>query len=100
MNYLWGYLVDEADVEHQVDFRHQLGWKMAENALDEEEEDSGVEGTRLRARRGTSGDHELVTAPKHGRKWLTEENKWWRVKQTYQKQCCTDPSGDCKNLRT
>ena len=38
---------------------------MVDNTLDEEEESNGVEGRRLRARRGTLGDHELVTTPKY-----------------------------------
>ena len=75
-----GYLVDAANVEPQLDFWRQFGWKMVENTLDAEEEVSGVEGIRPRARRGTSGDHELVTATKYCGKFLAEDNKWWRVK--------------------
>ena len=49
----------------------------------------------MRDRRGALGDHELVTSPKYCGKWLVDENKWWRVKQTYQKQICNNRSGEC-----
>ena len=73
MNYLRGYLVDWADVDPQLDSRHQLGWDVVENALDEEEEASRVE-------EGALGDHELVAAPKYCGKWLADDNKWRRDK--------------------
>ena len=41
----------------QLDFRRQFGWEMVENTV--------VYRRRLRARRGTLGDHELMTAPKY-----------------------------------
>ena len=69
-NYLQGYLVDRVYVEHQLDFLCQLGLEMVENTLYEEKEAGGVDGRRLRARRGTLGDHELVTAPKYFRNGL------------------------------
>ena len=86
VNYLQGYLVDRVDVEPQSDFRRQLGWEMVENTLDEETEAGGVDGRRLRARKGALGDHELVAAPTYCGKWLVDENKWRRVKQPNQKQ--------------
>ena len=52
-------------MEPQLDFRCQLGWEMVDNILDEGTEAGGVGGIRLRARRGTLGDHEIVTAPKY-----------------------------------
>ena len=61
------------DVEPQLDFWSQLGWEMDENTLDEETEAGGAGGRQLR--RGTLGDHELVTAPKYCGKWLVDENK-------------------------
>ena len=71
---------------------------MAENTLDEETQAGGVDGRRLRARREALGYHEIVTAPKYCGKWLIDENKWWRVKQSYQKQICNNQSGDCKKF--
>ena len=71
---------------------------MVDITLDEEEEAIGAEGRRRIARRGTSGDHEILTATKCCGKWLAEEKKWQRFNQTYQKQLCTNPSGDCKNI--
>ena len=71
-----------------MDFWRQLGWDMVENTLDKVTEAWGVEGRRLRARRGAFGDHELVTAPKYYGKLLVDKNKWQRVKQPYQKQIC------------
>ena len=59
---------------------------MVENTFDEDTEAGGVDIRRLIARRGTLGEHELVTAPKYCGKWLVDENKWRRVKQLYQKQ--------------
>ena len=50
----------------------------------------------LIARRGTLSYHDLVTAPKYCGKWLVDENKWRRVKQTYQKQIRNNWSGYCK----
>ena len=52
------------DVEPQLDFWSQLEWYMIENKLDEDTEARRVDGRHLRARRGTLGDHEIVTAPK------------------------------------
>ena len=67
--------------------------------LDEEAEaGGGGDGRRLRPRRGVLGDHELVIAPKYCGRWLVDENKWWRAKQPYQKQICTERSGDCKKI--
>ena len=71
---------------------------MVENTLDEETEAGGVHRRRLRARRGNLGDHELVTAPKYCGKRLVDENKWRRVKQSYQKQVCNNRNGDCKKF--
>ena len=34
----------------------------------------GVDGRRTRARKGTLGDHGLVTDPKYCGKWLVDEN--------------------------
>ena len=79
-----------------LDFWRQLVWDMVENTLDEETEAGGVCGRRLRARRGDLVDHELVIAPTYCGKWLVDENKWRRVKHPYQKQICTNRSGDCK----
>ena len=93
-NYLQGYLVDRADVDPQLDFRHQLGWEMVDKRLDEETESGGFDRRRKIARRGNLGDHELMTAPKYCGKWLDDENKWRRVKHTYQKQICNNRSGD------
>ena len=64
-NYLHGYLVYGVDVGPQLDFWRKLGWEMIENTLDEETEAGGVYGRRLRSRRGTLGDHELVIATKY-----------------------------------
>ena len=36
----------------------------------------GVYGRWMRARRGTLGDHDIVTASKYCGKWLVDENKW------------------------
>ena len=47
---------------------------MVENTLDKVTEAWGVEGRRLRARRGAFGDHELVTAPKYYGKLLVDKN--------------------------
>ena len=52
---------------------------MVENTVDEETEAGGVDGIRLRARRGALKDHELVIAPKYCGKWIVDENKWRRV---------------------
>ena len=79
-NYLRGYLVDGVDVEPQLDFRRQLGWYMVDNTLDEDTEAGGFDWRLMKSRRGTLGDHELVTAPKYCVKWLVDENKWRRVK--------------------
>ena len=68
---------------------------MVDNTLDEETKAGGADGRRLRARRGDLVDHELVTSPKYCGKWLVDENKWWRVNHPYQKQICTNRSGDC-----
>ena len=38
---------------------------MVKETLDEETKAYGVNGGRLRTRRGTLGEHELVTAPKY-----------------------------------
>ena len=70
-------------MEPQLDFCHQLVWEMVENTIDEQTEAEGVDGIRMRERRGTLGYHELFTAPKYCRKWFVDENKWWRVKQPY-----------------
>ena len=51
-NYLRGYLVDGVDVKPQLVFRQHLGWEMVEKTLDEDIETGGVDGRRLRARRG------------------------------------------------
>ena len=64
-NYLWGYLVDGVDVEPQLNFLHQLRWEMVENILYEQTESGGVDGRRLRSRRGVLGDYEPVTDPKY-----------------------------------
>ena len=56
----------------------------------------GGDGIRLRARRGTLVDHDIVTAPKYCGKWLVDENKLRRVKQPYQNQICNNRSVDCK----
>ena len=72
-------------MELQLGFRRQLGWEVVENTLDGEAEARGVDGIRLRARRGDLGDYELVTARKYCGKGLVDENKWWRFKQPYQK---------------
>ena len=58
---------------------------MVEKKLYEEIESKGVDKRQLRVRRGVLVDHELVSAPKYCGKWLVDENKWQRVKQTYQK---------------
>ena len=71
---------------------------MVEETLDEETKAYGVNGGRLRTRRGTLREHELVTATKYCGKWLVDENKWRRVKQPYQKQICNNQSGDCKHF--
>ena len=42
--------------------------------------------------------HDILRLPKYHGKWLAEENKWWRVKQIYQKHCCTNPISGYKNL--
>ena len=47
-----GYLVNEVDVEPQLDFRHQLGWEMVDNTLDEDTEYGGADGRWLEKRRG------------------------------------------------
>ena len=49
---------------------------------------------RLREMRGSLGDHELVIASTYCGKWRVDENKWVRLKQTYQKHICTNRSGD------
>ena len=98
VNYLRGYLVDGVDVEPQFGFWCQLGWTMVENTLYEQERDSKDYGIRIREKRGSSGDHELMTAPKYCVKWLVEENKWRRVKQTHQKKLCANSTSDCKNI--
>ena len=54
---------------------------MVEETLYEETEAGGVYGRRLRSRRRTLGDNELVTAPKYCGKWLVDDNKSRRVKQ-------------------
>ena len=71
---------------------------MVENTLDEETEAGGVDGRRMRARRGALGDHELVIAPKYCGKWFVDDNKWRRFKQPYQKHICNNRSGDCKQI--
>ena len=48
---------------------------MVENTLDEETESRVFDGTRLRARRGTLGYHEILTPPKYCGKWIVDENK-------------------------
>ena len=98
MSYLWGYLINGADIEPQLDFWHKLVLDMADNTLDENEEASRVKGRRIISRTGTSRGRELVTATRHCRKRLEEEKKWRRVKQTYQKQLCANPSGDSEIL--
>ena len=45
------------------------------------------------------GDHEPVIDPKYCGKWLVYDNKWWRVKQLYQKQILKNRSGDCNFLQ-
>ena len=95
-NYLRGHLVNGVDVEPQLDFKRQLGCEMVEKKLDEETEAGGVNGRRLRERRGYLGDHELVTYPKYCGKWLVDENKLWRVNHPYQNQICNNQSSDCK----
>ena len=50
---------------NELDFQHHLGWEMVDKILDEDTEAGGVYGGWLRARRGTLGDHETVTAPKY-----------------------------------
>ena len=72
---------------------------MVENILDEETDTKGVDGRRLRARRGTLGDHTLMTAPKYCGKWLVDENKRRRVKHPYHKQIRNKRSGDCNFLQ-
>ena len=64
-NYLRGYLVNGARFNPQLDFWRHLGWDVGEFNLDEEEEAIGFKGIRLRVMRGTSGEHELVTALKY-----------------------------------
>ena len=64
-NYLQGYLVDGVNVEPQLDFWCQLVWEMVENTTNEETEARYVDVRRLRARKGTLGDHEIVIAPKY-----------------------------------
>ena len=81
-----------------LDFWRHLVWEMVENTLDEETVAVGVYGRRLITRRGTLGDHKIVTAPKYCGKWFVDENKWWRVKQPYQKQICNNQSGYCKKI--
>ena len=75
-----GYLVDGVDVEPQLDFWHQLGWEIVENIHDEETEAGKVYEGRMRERRETLGDHELVKYSKYCVKWLVDENKWQRFK--------------------
>ena len=55
VNYLQGYLIDRVDAEPQLDFWRQLGLEMVDNTLDEETESGGVDGIRMRARRGNLG---------------------------------------------
>ena len=69
---------------------------MVENTLDENKDTGRVYGRLLRSKRGDLGDHELVTAPKYCEKWIVDRHRWWRVKQTYQKQLCNNRNGDCK----
>ena len=69
------------------------GWEK----IDEYTEARGVGGRWMRARRGDLGYHELMTAPKYCGKWLVHENKWWRVKQPYQKKIFNKRSSDWKN---
>ena len=83
-------------MEPQLDFWCQLVWEMVENTLDEDTDAGGVDGIWMRSRRGSLGDHELVTAPKYCGKLLVDENKWQRVKQPYQKQKCNNRGGNCK----
>ena len=67
---------------------------MVDNTLDEDTESGRVDGIQTKARRETLGDHDFLTDPKNCGKWLVDENKWRRVKQTYQKQICNNQSGD------
>ena len=71
---------------------------MVENTLDDETGVRGFGVKLLRESRGTLGDHELVTAPKYCGKWLVDDNKWQRVKQTYQKQICNNQSRYCNHF--
>ena len=72
-------------MDPNLDFWCQLVWEMSDNTLDEDTVSGGVDGRRMRARRGTLGYHELVTAPTYGGKWIVDKNKLKRVKQPYQK---------------
>ena len=85
-------------MDPRLDFWHQLIWEMVENTIYEDTEAGGVYGRLLRARRGTMGDYEIVTAPKYGVKWIVDENKCWRVNQPYKNQICKIISDDCKKI--
>ena len=89
-NYLRGYMVEIVDVGPQLGFWSHLVCGMVENTFDEETESREVDGIRLRASMGDLGEHEIVTARKYCGKLLVYDNKWRRVKQTYQKQKCTN----------
>ena len=78
-----GYLVNGVDADPQLDFWHQLGWKMVDKKIGEDTDDGGVDGIKLIGRRGTLGDHAILTASKYCGKWLVDENKWRRSKQPY-----------------
>ena len=39
-------------------------------------------------KRGTMGDHDLMTYPRYGGKWRVDEKKWWKTKKPYQKHKC------------
>ena len=88
----------KADVEPQLGFRRHLAWEMVGNKLDEQPEAGESDGIRMISRRGILGYHEIVTAPTYCGKWLVDENKWRRVKHPYQKQICTNRSGDSKKI--
>ena len=64
-NPIRGYLVDGIDADPQLDFWRQLAWKIVDKKLEEETEAGGADGRRLITRRGTLGDHEIVTASKY-----------------------------------
>ena len=50
-----------------------LVWDMVRKNLDEEA--IRVKGRQLRARRGTSGDYEIVTAPNYFGKYIAYDKK-------------------------